>query len=75
MLRLSVLLVSSKEVIIKKKASIMAYTSGEQSARALILLYTILVTTVFAGNQYWASVFWVLCHLLIVNTWKSQSIS
>ena len=53
----------------------MAYTSGEQSAPALILLYTRLVTTVFAGNQSWASVFWVLCHLMIVNTWKRQSIS
>jgi len=53
----------------------MAYASGEQSASALIFLYTILATAVFAGNQSWANVFWVMCHLLIVNTWESQSIS
>ena len=47
----------------------MAYASGEQSASALIFLYTILAAAVCAGNQSWANVFWVVCHLLIVNTW------
>ena len=53
----------------------MTYASGEQSASALIFLYTILAAAVCAGNQSWANVFWVVCHLLIVNTWESQSIS
>ena len=76
MLKLSFLLVSSKEVDIKKKASIRRHIQVVTSQHLLSCLFkTILKTIVFGANQPWVNMFWVMCHLLIVITWESQSIS